>query len=648
MPSEPNRLIPDTPLRYQLKNFEKIPVTLWSDPEAGALDIARQIAEAIRQRQQENRRIVLGLATGSSPIRIYQELVRMHKEEGLSFRHVVTFNLDEYFPMHPDAAQSYVRFMNEYLFDHIDIDRAQVHIPDGHLHLDAVGEFCRHYEQQIDEAGGIDIQLLGIGRTGHVGFNEPGSWATSVTRLVKLDPITREDAIKDFGKEENVPHRAITMGIHTILKARQIHIMAWGSHKADIVHAAVEGEVTERIPASYLQQHGNVRFYLDPAAAAELTRFKTPWLAGICRWDDSLAAKAVIWLSQRTGKAILKLQDTDYVNHGLSELIAEYETAYSLNIKVFNRLQHTITGWPGGKPNADDTNRPERALPARKRVLIFSPHPDDDVISMGGTLQRLVEQGHDVHVAYQVSGNIAVHDKEAWRFAQFVADYSRAAGSADDRLLAQVGEITEFLENRDAGQPDIPALRLLKGYIRKEEARSAAMFCGIPEANIHFLDMPFYETGGVRKNKLTEADIRLVTDLLETIRPHQAYAAGDLADPHGTHRVCLDAILEAFARSRGSDWWPDCRLWLYRGAWLEWPVDEIEMAVPLSPDEVLKKRRAIFMHQSQKDHPVYPGNDTREFWQRAEDRNRETARQYDALGLAEYEAMEAFVRWRPA
>ncbi len=646
MPSAPTSRFPASPLRYQLKDFEKIPVTLWIDPEAGALDIARHIAGAIRERQEDNRQIVLGLATGSSPIRIYAELVRQHKEEGLSFANVITFNLDEYYPIHPDATQSYVRFMKEYLFDHVDIDPANVHIPDGHLHLDAMEAFCKHYEQQIERAGGIDIQILGIGRTGHIGFNEPGSWISSSTRLVKLDPVTREDAIKDFGKEENVPHRAVTMGIGTILQAQKIFIMAWGSHKADIVKAAIEGDISDRVPASYLQQHPDVRFYLDAAAAAELTRNKTPWLAGICAWDDALAAKAVIWLSQQIGKPILKLQDQDYVHNGLSELIAEYAHAYSLNLKVFNRLQHTITGWPGGKPNADDTNRPERASPARKRVIVFSPHPDDDVISMGGTLLRLVEQGHDVHVAYQVSGNIAVHDKEAWRFAEFMADYSRATDSGSEKLYALTAEVSEFLRTRDPGQPDIPALRLLKGIIRKEEARSAALFCGVPADNIHFLDMPFYETGGVRKNELSETDYRLVVDLLESIRPHQVYAAGDLADPHGTHRVCLDAIFEAFARTRTSAWRADCYLWLYRGAWHEWPVDEIEMAVPLSPDELLKKRRAIFMHQSQKDHPVYPGNDTREFWQRAEDRNRETARQYNALGLAEYEAMEAFVRWR--
>ncbi len=633
-------------LKYQLKSFEKINLKLWENPDEGAIHVAQYIALSIRQKQQENEPIVLGLATGSSPIKIYNELVRMHKEEGLSFKNVITFNLDEYFPMKPGANHSYVRFMNEYLFNHIDIDSANIHIPNGDLPIEFVGNFCQEYEKKIDLLGGIDIQILGIGRTGHIGFNEPGSWLTSKTRLVKLDHLTREDAVKDFGKEENVPHRAITMGINTIMKAKQIFIMAWGSHKAEIVKETVEGEVTEMIPASYLQGHNNVKFYLDNAASGELTKVKTPWLAGICNWDDQLAARAVIWLSLRINKPILKLLDEDYINNGLSELISEYTSAYSLNIKVFNRLQHTITGWPGGKPDADDTNRPERAEPARKRVLIFSPHPDDDVISMGGTLLRLVDQGHDVHVAYQVSGNIGVHDKEAWRFAEFMSDYAKEIGVENENLFKTIQKVTKFIDKKDQSQTDIKELRLLKGIIRKEEAKSAALFCGVQEENIHFLNMPFYETGSIRKSNLSPTDINIIIRLLNEVKPHQAYAAGDLADPHGTHRVCLDAILEAFRQTREEDWWDDCYLWLYRGAWHEWPVDEIEMAVPISPNELTKKRRAIFMHQSQKDHPVFPGNDAREFWQRAEDRNKETARLYDVLGLAEYEAMEAFVRWK--
>jgi glucosamine-6-phosphate deaminase len=633
-------------LKYQLKTFEKIPIKFWENPDDGAMHIARYIALCIRQKQQDNEHIVLGLATGSSPIKIYNELVRMHREEGLSFSNVVSFNLDEYYPMQPDSNQSYVKFMYEYLFNHIDIKRENIHIPNGNLPMEFVENFCQEYEKKIDFYGGIDIQILGIGRTGHIGFNEPGSWLTSRTRLVKLDHLTRIDAVKDFGKEENVPYRAITMGINTIMKARQVFIMAWGTHKASIVQQTIEGEITEMIPATYLQNHPNVKFYLDAAASSELTRIKTPWLAGICNWDDKLIAKAVIWLSLKLKKPLLKLTDEDYINNGLSELIAEYNSAYTLNIKIFNKLQHTITGWPGGKPNADDTNRPERANPAKKRVIIFSPHPDDDVISMGGTFLRLVEQGHEVHVAYQVSGNIAVHDTDAWRYAEFMGAYAKAMGLDHPELSKIVGKVTKFIDKKQANDTDIKELRMLKGIIRRQEARSGAMYCGLSDKNIHFLDMPFYETGGVRKNKLTDEDYALITKLLNEVKPHQVYAAGDLADPHGTHRVCLDAIFEAFERSKDQKWWNDCYLWLYRGAWHEWPIDEIEMAVPISPDELMRKRKAIFMHQSQKDHPVFPGEDTREFWQRAEDRNRATANMYNTLGLAEYEAMEAFVRWK--
>jgi glucosamine-6-phosphate deaminase len=635
-----------TALKYQLKSFEKIPIKMWDNPDDGAIHIARYIALCIRQKQQENDNLVLGLATGSSPIKIYNELVRMHREEGLSFHNVITFNLDEYYPMKPDANQSYVRFMHEFLFNHIDINPTNIHIPNGDIPIEFVDTYCQEYEKKIELVGGIDIQILGIGRTGHIGFNEPGSWLSSKTRLVKLDHMTRVDAAKDFGKEENVPYRAITMGISTILKAKQIFIMAWGSHKAAIVAQTIEGEVTEMIPATFLQSHPNVKFYLDEAASTELTKVKTPWLAGICHWDDKLVAKAVIWLALKLNKPLLKLTDDDYITNGLSELIAEYTSAYSLNINIFNKLQHTITGWPGGKPNADDKHRPERALPVKKRVIIFSPHPDDDVISMGGTFLRLVEQGHEVHVAYQVSGNIAVHDTDAWRYAEFMADYVKAMGMDHPELLKVIGKVTRFIERKEQGETDIRELRVLKGIIRREEARSGAIYCGLAEKNIHFLNLPFYETGGVRKNKLSEIDYQIIIDLLNEVKPHQVYAAGDLADPHGTHRVCLDAIFEAFHRTREQKWWKDCYLWLYRGAWHEWPIDEIEMAVPISPDELMKKRKAIFMHQSQKDSPVFPGEDKREFWQRAEDRNKDTAHKYNVLGLAEYEAMEAFVRWK--
>ena len=638
-----------TALKYQFRSLENIPVKIWSDAREGSLHIAQSIALAIRQRQQDGERLVLGLATGSSPIRIYEELVRMHREEGLSFNNVVTFNLDEYYPLAPEAQQSYVRFMGEYLFDHIDIPKENIHIPDGRIPMPEVANYCAQYERLIDHFGGIDIQLLGIGRTGHIGFNEPGSWENSLTRMVRLDSLTRRDAIKDFLREEDVPYRALTMGIGSIFKAKTIYLMAWGMHKADILREAVEGPVNSVVPASYLQKHPNVKVYADEAAAAELTRMKAPWLVGMCNWSEDLICKAVVWLSQKTGKPILKLTDTDYSENHLSELTVEYDNAYNINIRIFNRLQHTITGWPGGKPNADDTHRPERAQPARKRVIIFSPHPDDDVISMGGTFLRLVEQGHDVHVAYQTSGNLAVHDYDARRYIEFLKE-----STPDAQHLEQMDSMLRFLDAKVPDQSDIEAVRHIKGLIRRGEARAGARFAGLPDDHIHFLDMPFYETGRARKKPLGEEDVRIVVALMEQIKPHQVYAAGDLADPHGTHRVCLESIFEAFGQlgagkpqnDEKTAWIDGCWLWMYRGAWHEWNVDEIEMAVPLSPMELEKKRKAIYMHQSQKDRPPFPGDDHREFWQRAEERNQRTAQIYRQLGLAEYEAMEAFRRWK--
>ena len=633
-------------LEYKLRSLEKLPVKIWDDAREASLHVAHSIALAIRQKQQDGEKLVLGLATGSSPIRVYEELVRMHREEGLSFRNVITFNLDEYYPMLPEARQSYVRFMKEYLFDHIDIPASQIHIPDGSQPLEDVEAYCERYEKLMDLNGGIDIQLLGIGRTGHIGFNEPGSWADSRTRMVRLDGLTRRDAIKDFDSEEDVPYRAITMGIGSIMKARKIYLLAWGQHKAAVLKAAVEGEITPSVPATFLQRHPNVRVIVDAAAAEELTKIKTPWLVGMCKWDEDLICKAVVWLSQLTGKPILKLTNEDYSEHHLSDLILEHASAYDINIKIFNRLQHTITGWPGGKPNADDSTRPERAKPARKRVIIFSPHPDDDVISMGGTFLRLVEQGHEVHVAYQTSGNIAVHDHDALRYLEFVQEFGRGQHMLKDDSPLAIEQAISSIRSKGVTDSDTPEVRLVKGLIRRGEARGGARFCGLSDEQIHFLDMPFYETGSVRKKSLGQEDVRLIVELMTAIKPHQVFAAGDLADPHGTHRVCLDAIMMAFAQLKDEKWMKDCWLWLYRGAWQEWPVHEIEMAVPLSPQQVLKKRRAIFLHQSQKDRPPFPGSDEREFWVRAEDRNRETAEMYRALGLAEYEAMEAFRRWR--
>jgi glucosamine-6-phosphate deaminase len=631
-------------LTYAYKTFEKMPVKIWHDAMAASDHVARSIALAIRQRQQDGAKIVLGLATGSTPIKVYEALVRMHREEGLSFHNVITFNLDEYYPMDREAVQSYWRFMHEYLFDHIDIPAENIHVPDGSKSMEEVEAYCAAYEKEIDLQGGIDIQLLGIGRTGHIGFNEPGSWEQSLTRMVRLDHLTRRDAIKDFLSEEAVPYRAITMGVGTIFKARTVYLMAWGEHKAAVIREAIEGPVTAALPASFLQHHPQVRVMLDQSAAAELTQISTPWLVGACKWDDRLICKAVVWLSKISGKPILKLTDEDYNEHGLSELIMEEANSYELNLRIFNRLQHTISGWPGGKPSAQDENRPERAKPARKRVLLFSPHPDDDVISMGATFMRLVDQGHDVHVAYQTSGNIAVHDYDALRYAEFMAELTTQQGKPDK----DYEEVINFLNNKQAGAADTDAVRRIKGLIRRGEARAGARFCGLRDDHIHFLDLPFYETGKTRKKPLGEQDISLIRGILEQIKPHQVFAAGDLADPHGTHRICLDAIFQAFRELKEASWMENCWLWLYRGAWHEWAIDEIEMAVPFSPPQLRKKRMAIFMHQSQKDRPPFPGDDNREFWQRAEDRNRETAAIYRRLGLAEYEAMEAFVRWKPA
>lgn len=632
--------------RSEIHQFERIPVVTFDNNLAASKAVAAEIAALIRQRAEMGRFAVLGLATGSTPTRLYAELVRLHKKEGLSFKNVITFNLDEYFPMQPDALQSYVRFMNEQLFDHVDIDRANVHIPDGTLQRDNVYAFCQDYERKIDEAGGIDIQILGIGRTGHIGFNEPGSTKDSKTRMVTLDILTRRDASGDFFGEENVPRRAITMGVGTIHKAKKVYLMAWGEGKADIIRKTVEGPISDYVPATFLQEHANTVFVLDDAAASDLTRVKTPWLVDSCAWDNYMTRRAVVWLCQKVDKAILKLTDEDYNENGLGELVTEHGPSYSINIRIFNEMQRTITGWPGGKPNADDKNRPERRDPFPKRVIIFSPHPDDDVISMGGTFMRLVDQGHKVHVAYQTSGNIAVFDEDAMRYAEFVSDYASKFTASDFGALRLFDDVRAFLKNKKTGDVDSPEVRAIKGLIRRGEAKAGCRYMGIPDEQMHFLDMPFYETGRVKKAPLGEADIQILMDLIRKVQPHQIYAAGDLADPHGTHRVCLDAIMEAVRRLKHEAFMNECWVWLYRGAWHEWELEKIEMAVPISPVELLRKRRAIFKHQSQKDNVMFQGSDKREFWERAEHRNRETAHLYNQLGLAEYEAMEAFVRWK--
>ena len=628
---------------------EKIPTVVHEDSKRVNLAVAEAIAGLIREKAGRGERCVLGLATGSTPTGVYAQLIRMHREERLSFQNVVTFNLDEYYPMRPDALQSYHRFMREHLFDEIDIDPSQVHIPDGMIKPEEVAEHCLAYERMIEEAGGIDLQILGIGRTGHIGFNEPGSGKDSRTRLITLDRVTRLDAASDFFGQEHVPRQALTMGVATILRARRILLIAFGESKAPVVARAVEGPITETVAASFLQEHPDATLMLDASAAAELTRVKTPWLLGAVKWDERLIRKAVIWLAGKLGKAILKLTEEDYNEGGLQDLLAAHGSAYRINIEVFRALQGTINGWPGGKPaharHVHDVPRPfDEIFP--KRVLIFSPHPDDDVISMGGTLIRLVDQGHEVHVAYQVSGNIAVFDDDAIRFADFMTDFNNYFDIGKDKTSQLAGEVAEFLKRKKPGQVDSHEVQVIKGLIRRGEARAATRGCGVPQENLHFLDMPFYETGVVKKKPLEERDVQLVVDLFEKIKPHQIYAAGDLSDPHGTHRTCLSAIFQAINRVKSRQWYKCCRVWLYRGAWQEWGVEDIDMAVPISPQELDRKRHAIFRHESQKDSALFPGHDKREFWERAEDRNRNTACKYDSLGMAEYEAMEGFVAWR--
>ena len=626
--------------------FEKLPVTVYANQDIASKKVARRITDLIVSKKLKGENAILGLATGVTPIGVYRELVRIHKEEGLSFKNVITFNLDEYFPMKPTSPQSYVIFMKENLFDHIDIDMANVHIPDGTLALETIHGFCLDYEKKITELGGLDLQILGIGRTGHIGFNEPGSAPNSGTRLVTLDDLTRRDASRDFGGKETVPTKAITMGIGTIFKAREIILMAWSLKKASIIKKAVEGEISSEVPATYLQLSENVEFILDQDAAANLTRFNTPWLVKDCMWDEFMVKKAVIWLANTLGKPILKLTEEDYNNHGMAQLATEKGPVYNINIHIFNKLQHTITGWPGGKGNADDSQRPERAVPDKKRVIIFSPHPDDDVISMGGTFIRLVDQGHDVSVAYQTSGNTAVWDDDALRFVEFARDFSKSISLDTQKLDDLYSSMRNFLVTKQPNQADTPEIQILKGLIRKGEAISGARFAGLNDEQIHFMSLPFYDKGKTHKNPVSEADIKITMELLEKIKPHQIFAAGDFADPHGTHKVCFNIIIQALERLKDSEWIKDCWVWLYRGAWHEFETHEIQMAVPLSPQEVERKRLAIFKHQSQKDRPVFPGDDAREFWVRAEDRTRETAKAYDKLGLAEYEAMEAFVRWK--
>ncbi|WP_034041810.1 glucosamine-6-phosphate deaminase [Wocania ichthyoenteri] len=627
-----------TPGKFEDTRFEKIHNVIFESSQKASVLVAQEIANLIREKNALNESCVLGLATGSSPVKVYEELVRMHKEENLSFANVITFNLDEYLSMDRTNIQSYFYFMHEHLFNHVDILPENINIPDGKVKAEDLYQYCIDYEMKIKAHGGLDFQLLGIGRTGHIGFNEPGSHFNSGTRSITLDHITRIDAAPAFLGIDNVPRKAITMGIGTVQSAKRIVLLGWGISKAKILKKTIEGEITSQVPATYLQEHNNTTFVLDKDASSELTRVKTPWLVTSCIWTDTLKLKAVVWLSALTDKPFLKLTDKDYNDNGMSSLLTEDGTAYNLNIKMFNKMQHTITGWPGGKPFADDTNRPERATPEKKRVIIFSPHPDDDMISMGGTIDRLVEQGHDVHVAYQTSGNIAVSDEEALKFAEISKSLNANSVESDS--------IINFLKSKTDNNIDSIEVRKLKGLIRRSESLAATRYLGVDDSNVYFLDLPFYETGTVKKNKLSDDDIDIMCSLIDHVKPHQIYAAGDLADPHGTHKVCLDSLFEALKKLKHYSYMNDCWVWLYRGAWHEWEPYQIEMAVPMSPDQVLKKRHAIFYHQSQKDGVMFQGDDSREFWVRVEDRNRLTAKKYNDLGLADYAAIEAFKRYK--
>ena len=612
-------------VREHTASRERIPTFVLDEHEDIAHVVATRIAALIRERQAAARPVVLGLATGSTPIGVYRELIRMHREEGLSFRNVVTFNLDEYYPMSPDSIHSYHRFMWENLFDHVDVQRANVHIPRGDIPREDVESWCKQYERDIKAAGGIDFQILGVGKTGHIGFNEPGSGADSRTRLVHLDAVTRRDAAADFFGEEFVPKEAITMGVATILDAREIAILATGEHKASIVRRAVEGDIHHEVAATFLQRHANTTFYVDRAAGADLTRIATPWLLDEVQWSPDMMLRAVVWLSLESGRAILKLTQRDYAEHGMSSLVARYGTPGAVNGEVFNALGAKIRG--------------KSKLPKGRRTILFSPHPDDDVISMGGILRKFVENDNEMLVAYMTSGNIAVFDHDVRRYVDFLRrlEHDRGIGGSDVETLAD--RVYEFLEHKQPGDVDIPEVQDIKRIIRESEAVAGIEVMGLNRTHARFLNLPFYQTGKVKKDPIGPADVKIVRDLLEEYRPEIVFVAGDLSDPHGTHRMCKEAIDKALAESTA----PRPEVWLYRGAWQEWAITDATWLVPMSQEELRTKIQAIFKHQSQKDSAPFPGQDDREFWQRVDSRNKDTAALLDRLGLAEYFAMEAYV-----
>ena len=634
-------------------SLEKIPVKIFASSVDGSFYVAQQIANLIKQKQQEGSNCVIGLATGSSPKTLYAHLVKMHKEDGLSFKNVITFNLDQYYPMDKDALQSYHYFMRKNLFEHTDINPQNYHLPDGMITKENVKEHCLAYEQQIEEAGGLDLQILGIGTNGHIGFNEPGSGIYTKTRLTTLDNSTRLANSYEFGNMTEVPRMAITMGISTILKSKKIILMAWGQAKASVIKKAVEDDDSEDVPASLLQNHDDCTFIIDETAASALTRFKSPWLTGECVWTDKMIKKAVVNLAMQLKKPVLSLTNNDYNDNGLSDLLVEKGDTYEINLQVFYLLRDSITGWPGGKPTDQRTTHPERHQPFPKKVILFSPHPDDDIISMGGTFMRLHDQGHDVHVAYQTSGNIAVTDEFVTRFIDFAVGFENMFDIDETKSKKILDEAIAFLKTKKSTEKDTAEIRAIKGLIRRCEAKATCKYVGLTNEQIHFQNLTFYETGTIEKNPMGEEDVLITMALLQKIQPHQIYCAGDFADPHGTHKVCFDVVIEALKRLKVESgklkvehsWINECWLWLYKGAWQEWDITEIEMAIPMSPDQVVKKRNGIFIHQSQKDSVPFQGSDSREFWQRAEERNANTAQLYAQLGLTQYAAMEAFVRW---
>ncbi len=628
--------------------FEKLKTNIYKNQREGSVFVANRIAALIREKGRTGDVCLLGLSGGTSPLAVYEELVRMHREEGLSFAHVHVLNVAEFFPIYDDKRHSNGKLLRDHLIDKVDVKPENFITPDSSVNRGNVYDYCHRYEQLIEQHGGLDLVLLSVGLVGNIAYNEPGSQAGSLTRLMLLDHESRRDLKRFYSSPAEVPDSAVTIGLSTIQKAKEVVLVAWGENKSEIIKEIVQGKVDDNVPASFLQLHKNAVAVLDLGAAEHLTRISQPWLVGSCEWTNKLIRRAIVWLCGQTGKPILKLTNKDYNQHGLDELLSLYGSAYDVNIRIFNDLQHTITGWPGGKPDADDSNRPERALPYPKRALVFSPHPDDDVISMGGTLQRLVDQKHEVHVAYQTSGNIAVGDEEIIRSISLFRHLNEEWNAQPGSLRGKCDEILHFLSlDKQSGDKDSADVLFMKGQLRREEARSACRYVGIQAENVHFLALPFYETGRIQKGKLSEKDIAKIISLLQEIEPHQIYLAGDLADPHGTHKVCLDAALAAIHELRNELWMKDCRIWMYRGAWAEWEIDHIEMAVPISPEELRKKRNSILRHQSQMESAPFLGNDERLFWQRAEDRNRATADLYRSLGLASYEAIEAFVEYKP-